>query len=225
MEITVLGKQIEADQHAFVDLKNLLVEKYAWRENDARITVFNKCSRVLIPIHISYFLFTTYLLRKDWWRTHQHIPHDNKTILDTLNEFEMFLKIALIQNLMYAVESSFRIYVRRLDSAAGAGGNGEFKSIYEWLFKRLTLQHHAPLLDLWRNIRNVMHNNGLFFPPNMKNATVNFKDREYIFEVGKHNDFVTTEFIFGLVSEIRNMLAEVVQSAEIVKLKHIKEIS
>lgn len=225
MTIEELGRKIEENQHALVDAQTALSRKYEWNENDARLTVLNKCSSVLSSINLGYVFFSKYLTKEDWWRANSTLAIDREQMSNAGNEFEMFLRIGLIQNTLYAIESSFRIYVRAIDPMACSQGTAEFKNIYEWLLTRVRLQKYITLLDLWRNIRNSMHNNGLFWPTSRKDSLINYKDVIYTFEVGKPNDFVSTEFIVRLLPDIRMLLQELLESEEIVNPLEIKEIS
>lgn len=226
MEIETIGQNIEFYSHQTFDKKAALQEKYSWSETDARITVLGKLNNILNSVSLGYFFMHTYLKNESWWEQYQKLDITIETIQTSTNEFEMFFRIGLIQNLTYCIESSFRIYVRALDPNACNKGQSEFKNIYEWLLKKLNLQTgNIDLLDLLRNIRNTMHNNGLFFPANGKNQTVIYKSNSFNFEVGKPNDFVNTELIVGLIPDLLDLVEKVVLSRPIMDMTSIREIS
>lgn len=225
MDVEAIGRKIEENQHALVDARVLLSDRFGWNENDARLTVLNKCSSVLITISLGYVFIHKCLTKENWWKANSTLPIDREQMTQAGNEFEMFLRIGLIHNILYAVESSFRIYVRKIDPQACSNGIAEFKSIYEWLLKRANLKKYFPLLDLWRNIRNTLHNNGLFLPTSGKDADVIFEGNIYKFRVGKPNDFVNTEFIVNLLPNMRDMLLELLQSNELTRYREIREIT
>jgi hypothetical protein len=226
MDVEKIGPQLEQYSHMPFHIREKLAEKYFWKVDDARITAFNKLNSVLTTINLGYFLMHIYLSKKDWWKQYQKLDVTESSIQNTLNEFEMFYRIGLIQNIVYSIESSFRIFVRALDSAACKGGQAEFKSIYDWLLKKLNLQAtNTELLDLIRNIRNTMHNNGLFFPTNGQNQSVTYKGTTYNFVVGQPNNFVTTELMISLVPDLLDLVEAVVQAKPLVDIGHIQEIS
>lgn len=225
MDVEKIGRQIELHYHHAFNKKVYLQSKYSWKEDDARLTVFAKISNVLSSANLGYFLMYSYLQKKDWWKQYQQLEVTELSIKSSIEEFEMFFRIGLIHNIMYGVESSFRIYVRTIDPQVCNKGMAEFKSIYEWLLKKLNLQANLPLLDLWRNIRNAMHNNGLFFPTNGKNQTVVYGSISYNFEVGKHNDFVTTELIISLIPSLTKVVEDIVESLPLKDINYIAEIS
>jgi len=109
-----------------------------------------------------------YLLSEQWWTENLENPN-------SMNErdkgiawynFIQFTKVGLVQLIFAGVESTFRIFLRSTDPLACSSGTAEFKSIYESLFKS-TLTSEPPggveLLDLFRLVRNTVHNNGVYF--------------------------------------------------------------
>lgn len=226
MDIEKIGRQLEQYSHMSIDTREDLTGKYSWIANDARITAFNKLNNVLTAMNLGYFLMHTYLLKKNWWKENQKLEVTEDAIQNTLDCFEMFYRIGLIQNLNYSIESSFRVFVRKLDPTACNGGQAEFKSIYDWLLKKLNLQTaNTELLDMLRNIRNTMHNNGLFFPANGQNQSIKYKGETYNFVVANPNSFVTTELIVGLIPDLLDLVKKVVQTSPLVDIRHIQEIS
>lgn len=210
MSASLVGPQLQENQHAFVD---------------ARITLLNKCSSVLSAVMLGYALIDKHLSKENWWSAHSTLPIDKNQMEQTGNAFEMLLRIALIHNILYAVESSFRIYVRAIDPDACVQGTAEFKNVYEWLLKKTGLQTYSALLDLWRNIRNTMHNNGLFIPTSRKDATVTYKGQTYEFHHGKPNEFVNTAFIVRLLPDIRDLLMALLTSDALTRPTLIEELS
>src|SRR5437868_1942077 len=89
---------------------------------------------------------------------------------------EMFVKLGLIHTLFGITENAFRAYLRAIDPTACAGGNKQFGKIYECLFARLAKDPAGVsisaagvvLLDLWREVRNSLHNNGVYVNPDGK---------------------------------------------------------
>lgn len=226
MIIEKIGREIELHAHQAFDKKVIIQDKYSWSNDDARLTVFNKINRLLASINLGYFLMHSYIQKEEWWQKNQYLEATKESIENAANDFEMLFRIGLIHNLLYCVESSFRIYMRTLDPTACNNGRAEFQSIYRCLLKILNLQtSNLELLDLLRNIRNTMHNNGLFFPSNDTNQTVTYKGTSYNFEVGKPNDFVKTELIVELIPDLITLIESVVTTSPLVGISYIKEIS
>ena len=225
MSIEKIKNDITIASHLAFDKRVPIQAKYSWKDDDARLTIFNKLNRLLASISLGYFLMETVVQKKEWWKQNQPDLND-QSVTNAFDDFEMLFRIGLIHNLMYCVESSFRIYVKTIDEDVYKKMQGQFKSIYGWLFKKLNLQAtNVELLDLFRNIRNTMHNNGLFFPTSGNDQTIIHKGITYKFEVGKPNNFVTTELIVDLTPDLINLVENVVQASPLVNIGHIQEIS
>ncbi len=220
-----IGPFIEHVSHLSFDLKETLKTNYNWNCNDARYTIYNKIINVLNTANFGYVFLCKYLSNKEWWLENEKLGVEVETMRNTCQEFEMSIRISLIQNITYAIESSFRTFSRSIQPGACNNGMAEFKSIYASLFKKTSLQKHEELFDLFRNIRNTMHNNGLFYPLNGKNQTIKFQNREFIFEVGKHCNFVDTELIVQLSANLIVAIKDLVESKEFTDLKLIPEES
>lgn len=225
-DLNRLNEDLKGLQHWMVDAREALAgDPVRWRDDDARLTMFNKCSNVASSTMLGVALMAHHLCVPAWWKEKGGIPASRETMQYACDEFNMFLRISFIQGIFFAVESSLRVFVRALDSNACGGGCAEFKSIYEWLLKRLQLQKHRDLLDLVRNIRNVMHNNGLFFPISGRDTAVTYAGVAYRFRVGRHNDFVTWALVTGLALDLGKAVRDIVEAEELRKVRRIAEPS
>jgi hypothetical protein len=218
-----LNDQFEGGENAFIDAGLALAANHpSWGARDARVTLFNKCVNVMRSVHLGVVFMIHHLTKPGWWAEKGKYGATKEAIQQSLDEFNMFLRISFIQGLFSAIESSLRLFVRALDPKACSAGCADFKNIYEWILKRLSLQRHGPLLDLLRNVRNSMHNNGLFFRKS-GDDTVVYKGQTYAFRVGKPNDFVTWKFVLDILPDIRLLLNDIVESPEVVAIGTIPE--
>ena len=220
-----LGRSIQQLQHSLVDTRERLHTAHGWNEDDARLTVFNKCSNVLTSTMLGLVFVERHLSKVEWWKTNTMLPYTQKSVEAAGNEFLMSLRIMLIHQLFFAVESSFRIYVRALDAVACASGLAEFQSIYIWLLKRLNLEIHIPTLELWRNVRNSMHNNGLFLPKAGKNVEITYRGYLYKFEVGKPCSFLDDDLVMMLVTDVEGILISIIEADPIRGFQSLPEVS
>lgn len=219
-----LNDQFERAENALIDARVALATRHpSWGEMDARLALFNKCVNVMRSVHLGVVFMIHHLAKPGWWIEKAKYGATKEAIQKACDEFNMFLRISFIQGLFFAIESSFRLIVRALDPKACASGCDDFKNIYEWLLARLNLQQHRSLLDLVRNVRNVMHNNGLFFPKSGLDATVAYRGHTYSFVVGKSNDFVTWMFVLDALPDIQLLLTDIVEAAEVVAVAIIPE--
>ncbi|PVX44614.1 hypothetical protein C8C85_0359 [Flavobacterium sp. 103] len=208
---------IQKIKNSFSDSKDTLIAQFkTWDPiKDARITVFSKCINVCNSTQLSFTFMHFHLINLDWWKeiAKSEIPANDAQIY--ANEYAMFTKIGFIQFTFSSIESAFRIYVKSLDPNACNNGTAEFKSIYSWLLKRVNLQNHENLLDLFRLIRNTIHNNGVYFHKSGISESITYKAKVYNFNIGQPVDFVTWDFIFEVMEEVEELIVNVIKTQEI----------
>jgi hypothetical protein len=186
--------------------------------HDARITAYSKAINVLNSVQLAFTFISKHLLNGQWWEVvaSNHIQDADKQIY--ANEFANFTKIAFVQGMFLAIESSLRLFLRSIDTSACNGGTAEFKSIYECLFNsKLT---EAPsngieLLDLLRLVRNTIHNNGVYFHPSGNDVSVTWDGDTFEFKQGTPVDFVTWEFMMRICEALRLLLLKVVEDSNL----------
>jgi len=129
-------------------------------------------------------------------------------------------KIAAIQGGFSAIESTLRVLLRAVDAGACGGGMAEFKSIYECLFRtKLTNQpsEGIELLDLLREVRNTVHNNGVYFNRHGRpRVTVSYRGDDYHFDHASKLGFVKWDLLISLLRDSAKLLLEVVNDPVIV---------
>lgn len=193
------------------------------RQKDARITAFSKMINVLNSVQLAMTFVSKHLLDLNWWRS---IAREGISVSDAkiyANEFMSFSKIGLVQFLFSTTESSLRLFLRSLDPTACDGGMGPFKSVYDCLFSsHLSTPPHEgiELLDLLRLIRNTIHNNGVYFDRNARDATVTWRGRSYQFKQSAPVDFVTWRFLLEVTDASRSLMYTVVTDANLRAVAH-----
>ena len=208
---------------SFIETKQNIKNKYLNldKERDLRISCFTKCISVLNSTYLFLGLIQKYVSNKNWWIETSKVSMTDRDINNHLVEFEMFIKIGFLQSFFSAIESSLRIFLYALDSNVCDGSTSAFKNIYSSLFKRLKIQQHEALLDLLRLIRNVIHHNGVFLPNKKENVLIDYKGKQYLFEVGKLIKFAKWGFLMDLLPEIKNMLIDIISSDKIESIDSI----
>jgi len=140
--------------------------------------------------------------------------------VDNYIQFEQF---GYAELLFSAIESSLRVFVRGIDPKACNEGRASFNSIFEYLLKKTGLEKYKPLLDLFREIRNTVHNNGIYLPERNGNKTIKWKDKTCNFEVGKPINFVTLPFLIEISKDLREMIEKIVESEPVASLKPLDD--
>jgi hypothetical protein len=219
-KVHLLGQQLQSVRDRAVDDKNAIIALYSSVDpkHDARITAFSKFTNVLNSVLLSFVFISKHLLHKQWWDTIDldRAPDPDRQIY--INEFINLTKIAFVHGMVSAIESSFRLFLRALDPSACNGGMAEFKSIYECLFnsKLATAPPDgSTLLDLLRLVRNVIHNNGVYFNPRGIDVSLNWKGETFEFKQGDLLGFVTWEFLIRISDSLHELLHGVAEDANL----------
>ncbi|WP_263819296.1 hypothetical protein [Salinibacter sp.] len=195
-----------------------------WSDNDARVTTFRKMINVCNSSMLSIDVGNGTVNDPDWWefKTGGEIGEDDMYIY--ANEYVSFIKISTIQSFFSCTESGLRLILRGIDSNACNGGTDPFKNIYECLL-RSKLDSERPefcdLLDLFREVRNTVHNNGVYFHRSWESKVVTYKGSEFNFEIGEPIDFVTWEFISNIFCECVNHTYEVVEDDAVSEIEDV----
>src|SRR5712692_4256524 len=195
---------------------------------DARIGVFSRFVNVLESARFGLIFEEGYLKSRSWWRDHvtSSVHMSDADISIYILEFDRSTRIGFLQGQFSAIETFFRLFIRAVDPAF-LTKTTEFANIYRSLFKRLGLQRRGfeELLDLLREIRNTVHNNGVYFPsnPNRQNIAIPYKGQTYHFDIGKGTTFGLWTFYFSLVPDITQMLVDVVEAPEVATLPQLDD--
>lgn len=203
----------------------LQTSRPSWnRKTDARITAFAGCGNTLTNIHLGTVLMKTSLRNDTWWSA--VFPKAGHPTLRTrlAQEFDMFLKMGLAHFLFSCVESSYRLFLKALDTKACSGGTGSFESVYVCLLTRLDLDAKwVDFLDFWRLIRNSIHNNGIYLPSSGKDREIDFEGTTHSFRVGQRVDCATWRNLLRIAERTPDMLMDLVTSDHLSAVPSIED--
>lgn len=219
-DIHKLTKQIETVRDAFDRDRAEITAIYSAMDpkHDARITAYTKTKNILNSVQLALVFISKHMLHNQWWKITFPKPVSDTDKQIYIKEFANLAKIAFVQGIFMALESSLRLFLRALDSTACNGGMAEFKSIYECLFRSKLSAIPAdgvPLLDLLRLVRNTIHNNGVYFHPSGNDASVTWDGEQFEFKQGTPVDFVTWWFLVRVSHALRQLLRTVVEDANL----------
>jgi hypothetical protein len=181
-------------------------------KRDARITAFHKVGSALCTFQLSLVFLTRHLFVKEWWQeiSKGNMPDSSK--ITYIERYIEFAKIGYIQIFFSAIDSSFRLLLRNLDPTACRSGMAEFKSVCDCLLTsklNFSIADSQERLNLFRLLRNVIHNNGVFFNPKGEDVIIKLDGVTYEFKQGLPVNFVTIDFILEQSDAIRNILFNV----------------
>lgn len=186
-------------------------------ETDIRISGFGKLQNAITATTFGIKFYTDNLLKPKWWNNNSsgYTSEDKKLINRAFMDFQ---RIGLIQVSFLAIESTIRSLLREVDPNACTGGTDPFKNIYECLIRtKLTgcNTEWCDFLDLWREVRNTIHNNGIYFSKDGLDKTVSFKGNAYKFYHKKKVDFVTWDMLSNIQRDACILLREIVDHDEV----------
>ena len=226
--------EYEQLMHAITAMRNLIDRETInlsnanpqWdKARDARITVFLNILAVIDSAMVGLTFTKGTLPAGRFWSEcglvfHADTPEVVKAARrDIERKLEEFIKVGFIQVFFSMVESAIRTYLRALDPTACAGGTAEFQSIYKCLLKKLSapIPDSIELLDLWREVRNVIHNNGIYFNRKGRvDKTIAYKGKTYLLAHGQKIDFVHLNRCFSFAFDVVLLLQTIVKD-EIIK--------
>jgi hypothetical protein len=194
----------------------------AIREKDARITVFAKCINTILSAEFGLGFYLSQML--DQRRFAQIIraeePLTREQTITIQDQFQQFIKMAMINFFYASLDSSFRTFVKVADPKFTVSDEN-FRNLYEHTLKKLRLnKKYKPALDMLRLCRNTQHTNGYH---NAENETVYFHGKHYRFVRGEMQDFFEWPFLIIIMYDIRQMLLEMIKTKRIGSVQHIED--
>jgi len=192
---------------------------------DARITTFSKMINLFTALQLSLNFVLKGLSKLDVWEIiidEEPFPNSDQKLY-YVGSFMQFIKIGFDQLLFSITDSSLRIFLRALDPNACDGGTNRFESIYKCLFKsKLSIcpSEGIELLDLYRNSRNTIHNNGVYFNPKKQDIVVIWCGKPYEFKHATPINFVTWQHIVNISDAIQSLLYTVITDKNLRAVNH-----
>jgi hypothetical protein len=192
--------------------------------------------RRVLARHIKAVVSSTYLnwinlaenvADPSWWQSQfGAVP---PAAQDEVSDYEVLTTAAFVLYPLSLFEAGLRRIVRALDPAACSEGAAEFKSIYEWLLARLRRDNWSysrgeasAFLDLYRHVRNTVHNNGRFYSRAGTDVEVTWRGTRYRFEHAEVPAFIGWNFNIALVRELIHLTDELVRAPTISSLPAIE---
>lgn len=176
--------------------------------NDPRRVVARHIKAVISTAFLNLIHVHENLQQPSWWiRQGFGAAVANGNVSDELEDAMTLLTASLMVYPFALFEAGLRRVVRAVDPTACDSGSGEFKSIYEWLFKRLQSPSFdrgeaIAFMDLYRNVRNTIHNNGHFYSKTGQNQTVVWRGTRYEFVHGQVPAFIGWDVNCRLLEEL-----------------------
>jgi hypothetical protein len=215
--------RVEALRNKAVIARNSLIEVYPnLPKGDPRIVVARHIKAAVSSCYLSVIHLDENLLEESWWRRQ---GFDNAVQLglvqDEIDDFVTLVAFSLVVTPFSLFEAGLRRIVRAVDPRACGGGTADFKTIYEWLFRQLRDQawqyvgrdtNASAFLDLYRNVRNTIHNNGAYYSRAASDESVTWQGKQYDFVHGSKVSFENWDFNILIVDELIDLNREIMKS-------------
>ena len=182
-----------------------------WAANgDARLAALNRCVNILTSLLLSFAFIEQCLSNKAWWDANVQGTLSDRQV--QLSEYDQFIKIGFTQALFSVIDSHFRAFLSAIDPTACNGGRGPFENIRAALFKRIsnTSDQDRELLELFRLVRNTIHNNGAYKPDTPRSSTLSYRGEVYEFKDGHHITFADWEVVLQIAEDVCDLFRRLV---------------
>jgi len=194
------------------------------RTDDARVVYFRKCSQINDTTILSYDFYQRHLLTDTWWKErfpNHIISKKNKTKL--AYAYDQSIRTNYLLDNYSAFESSIRIIVQTYNPNKYNKLQHSFEKLFVWFMKELNRENCIPIFQVFTNIRNAMHSNGLFNPFNQENEEIEYQGKKFTFEVGKPIVYGGWTDIFSILKIIIFEFHIMINNDIIKQIKFVKE--
>lgn len=209
---------------AFVDKTlEIKTQKPDWfNSKDMRSTVFSRCASCTMGATAGLINAAGYIMKPEWWTHHFKTAPSSQVCRNYAKRHEEFIKFAFVLVFFSVIESSIRQIVRTIHPNEFSNSTRSFYSVSNRLLTDLQIPEFTCSLDLFREIRNASHNNGVYC--NAKgDRSLEYKHAKYHFKNGKKLDFVSWKLILSLVEDTFDMLVRIVSNQDVASLDHIED--
>lgn len=205
-------------------VRDELAATRGWSVFDIRLSVFTKLENAVCSTALGFESMTEFLsLRRRHRDGSMHAPIEQSVS----TELAAFYKLGFMQFGFSAIESSLRSLLRALNSTAANNGTANFKAIYDRLLRtELALQRAqdwVDMLDLFRLIRNTLHNNGVYFHKSGTDTEIMYRGIRYQFNHGQKIDFVYWDLCLSLLDDSIDLLENMQAHARVLALPRTKD--
>jgi hypothetical protein len=199
--------------------ERLMKEHGDWEQGvDPRLQIVVIPQQAILAYRIVLSFINTDLKNNAWWE--RNIPATKaEKRQHTYEQFDLFQKYSHFVMFFSYFESELRRIYRALKPGAASNGNSAFRSVFESLLTEIDHVEWKPYLEFASDLRNCLHNNGVFYPVAGKNKLHEFMKREYTLEVGQPVGFVTPDFLFGFYEQFLLLIDTIVSNEKIISLE------
>ncbi len=156
---------------------------------DVRREYFGKLQTALVSSMLARAFLAGDAVALKWWEENQWLGFEPDSEVEPLVAevalaFEFTTDWSLLHEVSSITESALRDIVRSAHGRFGRATRRSFTSICARILKETNLEEFAPLFRIVRNVRNTVHNNGVFLPDDGQDDSVQYKGVTFGFTHG-----------------------------------------
>ena len=190
---------------------SVLLSNFGWDQKlDIRVVSLGKLLRFLIALHLSLHSLNEMAdTEYENWPDLKLPRPGAEDITGYLVAYKSFIEISFVSSLFSIIESSIRAYYKHIAPNEYKNiKNSTYKVTKIFLLEKLDKEFSIGLewVDFMRNIRNIIHNNGVFSPIDGKERILVYKGTEYEFVPGNTLNFVNWPLLLDLADDFRGMM-------------------
>ena len=199
---------------------NIEKEFTDWKKDDARLACHTRCIITVENVLFTRIFEEEQLGDQNWYKKIQYFQLPTPSQIKTTQEtFDLNLRVVLVTLFFASLETFLRTLFKELFPSSI---ENQIYKIIEVLLEHLDLKVYQDKFDLYRFLRNSLHNNGIvtdkFAYP------IKYNGVTYDFQLGKSVQ-VNWLMLCQVTSELEDCLNKIIHSKEVMKIKYIKDES
>jgi hypothetical protein len=226
---TDLVSNLEVLRHEAVQYRNALSSHFsALPPTDPRVGVARHIKASISSAYLASIFLDQHLRVPGWWMATFKRQFSQKEVQDDLDDFTTQIASNVIVTTLSLFEAGLRRILRAIDPTAADGAAGEFINVYTTLLKRLegagwggNRGEAIELLDLYRTVRNTIHNNGAYYSKKATDQKLTWQGQPYVFVHGSVPAFTDWSFNIKLVSELIKLNDQIMRAPLVMGLAPI----
>lgn len=220
------------ERDAFLALHGELQESHAaWVPGkDARLGLVAKPVNLIFTACVNIRLTQRVIAFPQWWAANVEGSLNNEeAIKGPMFDLQTFYRFGFFQFLASNIEHGLRaIQPRVVDGSEGQADEAYWK-VYTTLFRAALAPEvalgHINLFAFLSTLRNTIHNNGVYYPPNHQDASFEIGGRTYIFRDGQTVDAFGWDHMIAYLPHIRAALADLLRSPKVATVPEILDFA
>lgn len=218
-------KDFEMVRGEAIKIHDRIIQQFKWAPNgDLRISVFEQLDNLIRPLSLSLTLLVMgfrnpNLIHNLYFKNMAVAKEQEKVDIERIKiHLANFHKLAFLYGLSQVVEGNIRSILRALDANDRAtDGFGKIcERLAEKLQQPLYLLEARKGLDLLREIRNTIHNNGIYWAKyGVRTKVIEYQGDRFVFEDGKAHNNATFKVLSRITLDIIIMFNELVTEPNI----------